>query len=61
MFARRATPNKAATRPSFGIWRREQTGDEAEIEASRAPLIDHLIELRDRPEVGSRRFFLCAS
>ena len=33
--------------------------DEAEIEASRAPLIDHLIELRDRLKWAVIAFFVC--
>lgn len=33
--------------------------DEAEIEASRAPLIDHLIELRDRLKWAVVAFFVC--
>ncbi len=33
--------------------------DEAEIEASRAPLIDHLIELRDRLKWALVAFFVC--
>ncbi len=33
--------------------------DEAEIEASRAPLIDHLIELRDRLKWAAIAFFVC--
>lgn len=33
--------------------------DEAEIEASRAPLIDHLIDLRDRLKWAAIAFFAC--
>ncbi len=33
--------------------------DEAEIEASRAPLIDHLVELRDRLKWAAIAFFAC--